>query len=114
MAHEKYMVNREKYKEIKRFDHKQMEKFCYDIYVDGVTKGRLDGYAEGYAAATAAAPKLEAELLEEAVLTAIQRTKGIGLSSLMRLRKACCRFSGRRRKDVRNNHGSGNKPEGLL
>lgn len=88
MAHEKYMVNREKYKEIKRFDHKQMEKFCYDIYVDGVTKGHLDGYAEGYAAATAAAPKLETELLEEAVLTAIQGTKGIGAVKFDEIKKS--------------------------
>lgn len=39
MAHEKYMVTRAKYKAIKKYDHQQMEKFCFDIYTDGVAKG---------------------------------------------------------------------------
>lgn len=30
-----YILNREKYKAIKKFDHFQMETFCSDIYKSG-------------------------------------------------------------------------------
>lgn len=31
-AKDKYMINRTKYKDIKRYDHKQMEDFLTDVY----------------------------------------------------------------------------------
>ena len=35
-AKDKYMINRTKYKDIKRYDHKQMEDFLTDVYKNGV------------------------------------------------------------------------------
>ena len=34
-AKDKYMINRTKYKDIKRYDHKQMEDFLTDGYAEG-------------------------------------------------------------------------------
>lgn len=34
-AKDKYMINRTKYKDIKRYDHKQMEDFLTDVYKYG-------------------------------------------------------------------------------
>ena len=34
-AKDKYMINRTKYKDIKRYDHKQMEDFLTDVYKNG-------------------------------------------------------------------------------
>lgn len=34
-AKDKYMINRTKYKDIKRYDHQQMEDFLTDVYKNG-------------------------------------------------------------------------------
>lgn len=41
---DKYMINRTKYKDIKRYDHKQMEDFLTDVYKNGYA----DAYTESY------------------------------------------------------------------
>jgi len=91
MADEKYMLTREKYKKVKRYDHQQMENFCFSIYVDGKTKGYIegqeDGRAEGYASGISAAPVLDVELLEETVLETIRKTKGIGTVKFQEIKK---------------------------
>lgn len=43
-AKDKYMINRTKYKDIKRYDHQQMEDFLTDVY--------KNGYADGEASVT--------------------------------------------------------------
>ena len=37
---DKYMINRTKYKDIKRYDHKQMEDFLTDVYKNGYADGK--------------------------------------------------------------------------
>lgn len=39
-AKDKYMINRTKYKDIKRYDHKQMEDFLTDVYKKSFSWGR--------------------------------------------------------------------------
>lgn len=37
---DKYMINRTKYKDIKRYDHQQMEDFLTDVYKNGYADGK--------------------------------------------------------------------------
>ncbi len=37
---DKYMINRNRYKDIKRYDHQQMEEFLTDVYKSGYQDGR--------------------------------------------------------------------------
>ena len=60
----KHMLTRSKYKEIKRFDHKQMEGFAQSIYKSGYEKGKA---AAG-----------EQELKIQDITTALKSVKGIG------------------------------------
>lgn len=39
-AKDKYMINRTKYKDIKRYDHQQMEDFLTDVYKNGYADGK--------------------------------------------------------------------------
>lgn len=39
-AKDKYMINRTKYKDIKRYDHQQMEDFPTDVYKNGYVDGK--------------------------------------------------------------------------
>lgn len=59
---DKYMINRTKYKDIKRYDHKQMEDFLTDVY--------KNGYADG----KESVPGVELQDVEKA----LQDVKGIG------------------------------------
>ena len=61
-AKDKYMINRTKYKDIKRYDHQQMEDFLTDVY--------KNGYADGKESVTGG------ELQD--VEKALQGVKGIG------------------------------------
>ena len=61
-AKDKYMINRTKYKDIKRYDHKQMEDFLTDVY--------KNGYADGIESV----PGVELQDVEKA----LQGVKGIG------------------------------------
>ena len=61
-AKDKYMINRTKYKDIKRYDHKQMEDFLTDVY--------KNGYADG----KESVPGVELQDVEKA----LQGVKGIG------------------------------------
>ena len=61
-AKDKYMINRTKYKDIKRYDHKQMEDFLTDVY--------KNGYADG----KESVPGVELQDVEKA----LQDVKGIG------------------------------------
>lgn len=38
-AKDRYLINRTKYKDIKRYDHKQMEDFLTDVYKNGFIDG---------------------------------------------------------------------------
>lgn len=38
-AEDRYLINRTKYKDIKRYDHKQMEDFLTDVYKNGFIDG---------------------------------------------------------------------------
>lgn len=59
---DKYMINRTKYKDIKRYDHQQMEDFLTDVY--------KNGYADGKESVTG----VELQDVEKA----LQDVKGIG------------------------------------
>lgn len=61
-AKDKYMINRTKYKDIKRYDHQQMEEFLTDVYKNGYQDGR---------------ESVSGIELED-VKTALRGTKGIG------------------------------------
>ena len=61
-AKDKYMINRTKYKDIKRYDHQQMEDFLTDVY--------KNGYADG----KESVPGVELQDVEKA----LQDVKGIG------------------------------------
>lgn len=61
-AKDKYMINRTKYKDVKRYDHKQMEDFLTDVY--------KNGYADG----KESVPGVELQDVEKA----LQDVKGIG------------------------------------
>ena len=39
-AKDKYMINRTKYKDIKRYDHQQVEDFLTDVYKNGYVDGK--------------------------------------------------------------------------
>lgn len=39
-AKDRYLINRTKYKDIKRYDHKQMEDFLTDVYKNGFIDGQ--------------------------------------------------------------------------
>lgn len=58
----KYLINRNIYKDIKKFDHQQMENFLTDVY--------KSGYQDGKASVT----KVELQDVENA----LQTVKGIG------------------------------------
>lgn len=67
-----YILNREKYKAIKKFDHLQMETFCSDIYKSGFQDGRNS------------VPGVDIEK----VMLAIAEVKGIGAKRMDEVRKA--------------------------
>ena len=39
-AKDRYLINRTKYKDIKRYDHQQMEDFLTDVYKNGDADGK--------------------------------------------------------------------------
>ena len=57
-----YLINRDMYKNIKRMDHRQMERFLEDVYKEGVKDGK------------AAVPGVDISEIEKA----IKGTRGIG------------------------------------
>ena len=67
-----YILNREKYKAIKKYDHQQLEDFCSSIYESG--------YKNGCNAAAASSLSLE-EFLQAAA-----KVKGIGPKKLEEIR----------------------------
>lgn len=71
-AKDKYMINRTKYKDIKRYDHKQMEDFLTDVY--------KNGYADG----KESVPGVELQDVE----AALKDVKGIGPVVWNRIQKA--------------------------
>ena len=81
-----YMLNREKYKAIKKYDHQQMESFCSSVYESGVR----DGYEAGCKAAAEAASGELAEKFKKSaiaeVLDAAAQVKGIGPKKLEEIR----------------------------
>lgn len=81
-----YALNREKYKAIKKYDHKQMEDFCAIVYESGVRAGYKAGCE---AAAEAASGELTEKLRKiaiEEVLQAVAQVKGIGEKKLEDIR----------------------------
>ena len=80
-----YMLNREKYKAIKKYDHQQMESFC-----SSVESGVRDGYEAGCKAAAEAASGELAEKFKKIaiaeVLDAAAQVKGIGPKKLEEIR----------------------------
>lgn len=67
-----YLINRDKYKAIKKFDHQQMENFCADIYKSGYQDGRDS------------VPGVDLS----AVYEAIGATKGIGPKKLEEIKRS--------------------------
>ncbi|MEY8330105.1 glutathione peroxidase [Lachnospiraceae bacterium 48-33] len=65
-----YLITRARYKSIKAFDHQQMEQFCTDIYKSGYQDGRES------------VPGVDIE----AIMKAIENTKGIGAKKLADIR----------------------------
>ena len=61
-----WMINRKQYKEIKAYDHQQMEQFCKGMY----DKGFQDGYKEGEGEAQG--------IDEDSLLRILMGVKGIG------------------------------------
>lgn len=66
-----YILTRDKYKSIKRYDHHQMEVFCSSIYASGVR----DGYDMGKSDAA------------EEVLQVVAGVKGIGPKKMDEIRQ---------------------------
>ena len=86
-AKDKYMINRTKYKDIKRYDHQQMEDFLTDVY--------KNGYADGKESVTG----VELQDVEKA----LQDVKGIGPVVWKESRNAWPSFSGRSNHERANN-----------
>lgn len=86
-AKDKYMINRTKYKDIKRYDHKQMEDFLTDVY--------KNGYADG----KESVPGVELQDVEKA----LQDVKASGRSCGTESRSAWLSFSGRSSHERANN-----------
>ena len=61
-AKDRYLINRTRYKDIKRYDHQQMEDFLTEVY--------KNGYADG----KESVPRVELQDVEKA----LQDVKGIG------------------------------------
>lgn len=77
-----YVLNREKYKTIKKYDHQQMEDFCTSIYESGYRTG----YETGCKAAAETISKniisnIRMDTINE-VLQAAAQVKGIGPKKL--------------------------------
>lgn len=86
-AKDKYMINRTKYKDIKRYDHQQMEDFLTDVY--------KNGYADG----KESVPGVELQDVEKA----LQDVKGIGPVVWNRIKERWLSFSGRSSHERANN-----------
>lgn len=65
-----YLITRARYKSIKAFDHQQMEQFRTDVYKSGYQDGRES------------VPGVDIE----AIMKAIENTKGIGAKKLADIR----------------------------
>lgn len=86
-AKDKYMINRTKYKDIKRYDHKQMEDFLTDVY--------KNGYADG----KESVPGVELQDVEKHC----RMSKASGRSCGTESRSAWLSFSGRSSHERANN-----------
>lgn len=64
------LINRAKYKEIKRYDHNQMEQFARSLYESGLK----DGAAQAIAKTESSKKQMDFDLLTEKLLS----IKGIG------------------------------------
>lgn len=91
-AQRKYMITREKYKAIKKFDHAQMESFCEEIHKSGYMDGYEIGYQAGYTYAATeepseSVPDESIELDVAGMLEKIGNIKGIGPKKLDEIRE---------------------------
>mgnify|MGYP001101624542 CR=1 FL=1 len=64
------LINRAKYKDIKRYDHNQMEQFARSLYESGLK----DGVAQAIAKTESSKKQMDFDLLTEKLLS----IKGIG------------------------------------
>ena len=64
------LINRQKYKDIKRYDHGQMEQFARSLYESGIQ----DGAAQAIAKMKSGREQVDFDLLKEKLLA----VKGIG------------------------------------
>lgn len=64
------LINRQKYKDIKRYDHSQMEQFARSLYESGIQ----DGAAQAIAKTESSKKQMDFDLLTEKLLA----VKGIG------------------------------------
>lgn len=64
------LINRQKYKDIKRYDHGQMEQFARSLYESGIQ----DGAAQAIAKTESSKKQMDFDLLTEKLLA----VKGIG------------------------------------
>lgn len=87
-AERKYLINRDTYKEIKKYDHQQMCEFLTKVYQNGYKDGRDSGIAI------------------EDVLATMKQVKGVGPATLKKLSDAM-----EREFDEKKREGSGNGAE---
>lgn len=78
MAKEGYLINREKYKAIKKYDHSQMSNFCQMVYNSGYKDGQRAGYIDGVCDGEKNVPDIDVGRLSER----IGAIKGIGEKKL--------------------------------
>ncbi len=86
-----YLITRARYKSIKAFDHQQMEQFCTDVYKSGYQDGRES------------VPGVDIE----AIMKAIENTKGIGAKKLADIRasiEAIFEGAGENKEGGKQNH----------
>lgn len=76
-----YILTRDKYKTIKRYDHSQMEMLCSSIYEDGYK----NGFTAGCLHLADKAGESRNEIIEE-ILAAAAEVKGIGPKKLEEIR----------------------------
>ena len=73
-AEDRYLINRTKYKDIKRYDHKQMEDFLTDVYKNGFIDGEASVTGVELQDVEASVTGVELQDVEDA----LHGVKGIG------------------------------------
>ena len=84
-----YTTTRDAYKAVKKYDHRDFDKFCTRIHTNGYKDGQMAPKAE---------PEASADV--ETVMKAIKDVKGVGPALAEKIKKAIMgNFRRRRRKE---------------